>query len=116
MWIMAAFALFGLHLAYTVKDRLGAAFLGFAITTLAHVALVAAPGHINGSTYGRRILKVLRRLTEGDDANSLIWMLAATAAGMLVVWFFAALSDDRKARNWDPDRPRRKARRAAAAA
>jgi hypothetical protein len=115
MWILAAFALFGMHLAYTVKDRLGASFLGFAITTLMNVVIEAAPHHINGSPYGRRIIRVIRDLAQGHT-DSLPWMLAATAAGVLTVWFFAALSEDRKERDWDPDRPRRKGRRRAPAA
>lgn len=103
MGITLTFGLLGLLLGLKISSRLGAAFLAFSAVVCVHVLFATGPKLLHGSEYGRRLAAGLYRISQ-DGAGSLLNMTGAALCGIALAMLLHFLSEDRRARRWDPDR------------
>lgn len=113
MWITLAAAMFGALVGLCVRNRSGALFISCFAVVLAHYGLTQLASsssiYLNASPTGRRLAAEIDAVVSGGP-GALIPMMAATAAGALIAVLVTRAQGG--AREWDPDRPRKRKRRA----
>ncbi|MBC6980200.1 hypothetical protein [Caulobacter sp. 17J80-11] len=117
MWITIAVAVFGALVGLCVHNRAGALFISCTAVVLSYLGMGSLTQswsiYLNSSAAGRRIAADLEAIV-GGGLGALYPMLAAAAAGALITAMVMRAQGG--SREWDPDRPRKRKRRAAAPA
>lgn len=113
MWITIAAAMFGAFMGLCVRNRAGALFISCSAVVLFHYGVSSLTDsssiYLNSSPAGRRIAAEIGALVDGGP-GALIPMMAAAAAGALIAAMLTRAQGG--SREWDPDRPRKRKRRA----
>lgn len=116
MWITIAAAMFGAFVGLCVRNRSGALFISCAAMALFHYGMTTITAsssiYLNASPAGRRVAAEITALVHGGP-GALIPMMCAAAAGALIAVMLTRAQGG--SREWDPDRPRKRKRRAAKA-